>query len=220
MTANLTSESNNGRRDVSKSRPSLGVISSRGLLGEYKKPRCIRSRLLYARSRKIQRYAIRGLCFVPLSRLWLSQQWRQPPWLISRNKHAGAQESNGLFLLSSSFSCSCSLSRSCLCLWLRPSPSFGLLFFCFLPPVYNMCHQTWWCKRSSGGNTWMVQDGGRGGHQTNRAALRGHTNFPEATPSSRSIVRLRTQSRDSWLGVALLMVAGCPEGSWVQNAPW
>ncbi|KYN04939.1 hypothetical protein ALC62_04325 [Cyphomyrmex costatus] len=70
MTANPTSESNDdGREDVSKSRSSLGVISSRGLLGEHKKPRCIRSRLLYARSRKIQRYAIRGLCFVPLSRL-------------------------------------------------------------------------------------------------------------------------------------------------------
>ncbi|KYM78183.1 hypothetical protein ALC53_11378 [Atta colombica] len=69
MTANPTSESNDGRKDVSKSRSSLGVISSQGLLGEHKKPRCIRSRLLYARSRKIQRYAIRGLCFVPLSRL-------------------------------------------------------------------------------------------------------------------------------------------------------
>jgi len=58
----------------------------------------------------------------------------------------------------------------------------------------------------------MVQDGEgeREDHQTNRAALRGHTNFPEATPSSRSIVRLRTPSRrGSRLGVALLMVTEC-----------
>lgn len=119
MTANPTSESEDGWRDVSKSRPSLGVISSQGgLLEGHKKSRCIRSCLLYARSHKIQRYAIRGLCFVPLSRLWLSQQWRQPPWLISRNKHAGAQESNGL-----SFSLSLSLFFS-LC---RSVSTFGFV---------------------------------------------------------------------------------------------
>lgn len=41
----------------------------------------------------------------------------------------------------------------------------------------------------------------------------GHSNFPEATPSSRSIVRLRTPSRSSRLGVALLMVPECSQGS-------
>ena len=130
-------------------------------------------------------------CFVPLSRLWLL---RQPPWLISRNKHAADEREPPPFLLSfllllllhflHFFFFSFSFSFFFFFFFVLTSPPLGFVpRSASFPQVYNMCHQTrLGVNGYPGGNAWTPrgEEGrGEGEKEGEKEGRRGPSNEPQ-----------------------------------------